>query len=64
MAPLSPADFLRLLEAHVRPMHVSFSRTVLQCFIESAWPLIEDDPDPAFWADRFLELGSAVEIPS
>ena len=64
MAPINPADFPRLLDSYLQPMHVPFSRAALQCFIESAWPLIEDDPDPAFWSERFLELGTAVEAPA
>jgi hypothetical protein len=61
---MNPADFLRLLEAHLQPMHLPFSRAALQAFVESAWPLIEDEPDPAYWSERFLELGAAVEVPA
>jgi hypothetical protein len=55
MNPLTPADFLRLLEIALRPRHVSYSRAALQAFVEAAWPLMEDDPDPEFWCERFLE---------
>jgi hypothetical protein len=59
---MNPPDFLRLLEAHLQPMRVPFSRAALIAFTEGAFPLIEDHPDPDYWASRFLELGSAVEV--
>jgi hypothetical protein len=55
MSTLTPSDFLRLLESDLQPRHVPFSRAALQAFVEGAWSLIEDDPDPAFWCERFLE---------
>jgi hypothetical protein len=64
MAPMNPADFTRLLEAHLQPMHAPFSRAALIAFVESRWELIDDHPDVAFWAERFLELGAAVEVPA
>jgi hypothetical protein len=54
MAPMNPADFLRLLESHLRPLHVPFSRAALQAFVEACWPWMEDDPDIELWASRFL----------
>jgi hypothetical protein len=44
MSALTPRDFLRLLESHLRPMHVPFSRAALIAFIESSWELIDDHP--------------------
>jgi hypothetical protein len=61
---MNPAVFLAQMEKQLQPAGVPFSRAALQCFIESAWPLIEDDPDPQFWCERFLELGAAVEVPA
>jgi hypothetical protein len=55
MNPLTYADFLRMLESSLQLRHVPFSRAALIAFVESAWPLIEDDPDVAFWSERFLE---------
>jgi hypothetical protein len=63
MAP-NPADFLRLMEKQLQPAGVPFSRAALIAFVESSWELIDDHPDPAFWCERFLELGSAVEVPA
>ena len=55
MAPLSPPDFLRLLEQHLQPAGVSFSRAALQAFVEAAWPRIADDPDIEYFANEFLQ---------
>jgi hypothetical protein len=52
---MTPTDFLRLLETALRGRHVSYCPAVLLAFVESAWPLIEDDPDPFYWCERFLE---------
>jgi hypothetical protein len=60
----TPAAFVTLLEVHLLPRSVPFSKGALIAFIEAAWPLCEDDPDPEFWCERFLELGSAVEVPA
>ncbi len=54
MSAMNPADFLRLLEAHLQPMHVPFSRAALIAFVESAWPAIADDPDIEYYAREFL----------
>jgi hypothetical protein len=35
MAPMNPTDFLRLLESHLQPRHVPFSRAALQAFVEA-----------------------------
>jgi hypothetical protein len=55
MAPMNPRDFLTSMETvlHTRP--VEFSRASLIAFVESSWSLIEDNPAPAFWCERFLE---------
>jgi hypothetical protein len=60
MAPINPADFTRLLESHLQPKYVPFSRAALQYFIESAWPLIEDDPDVELWAAKFPATGDVM----
>jgi hypothetical protein len=52
---MNPADFLASMETVLRRRHVAFSRAALQCFVESAWELVTDRPDPEFWADRFAE---------
>jgi hypothetical protein len=64
MSTLTPSDFLHLLESRLRPTHTPFSRAALIAFIESSWELIDDHPDVGFWAERFLELGAAVEVPA
>jgi hypothetical protein len=55
MSTLTPADFLLMLESRFCPTHTPFSRAALIAFIESSWELIDDHPDPSFWADRFCE---------
>jgi hypothetical protein len=54
LAPTNPADFLRLLEAHLQPLHVPLSRAALQAFVEACWPWMEDEPDVEMWAAKFL----------
>jgi hypothetical protein len=60
MAPVNSADFLRLLEAHLQPLHVPFSRSALQAFVEACWPWMEDDPDVEMWAEKFLATGDVM----
>jgi hypothetical protein len=52
---MTPADFLQLLETVLRQRRVPFSRAAAIAFVESCWELIDDNPDPWFWSDRFLE---------
>jgi hypothetical protein len=52
---MNPADFLASMETVLRARRVEFSRAALQCFVDSVWELVDDRPDPEFWADRFLE---------
>jgi hypothetical protein len=52
---MTPTDFLRLLESTLQPRHIEYSRAALMAFVQSAWPWIEDVPDPDFWCERFLE---------
>jgi len=51
--------FTAALEEQLRIRGHSFSRADLLDFVASAWPLIEDDPDPVLWAQRFVEAGRA-----
>jgi hypothetical protein len=51
----TPAAFVTLLEVHLLPRRIAFSRAAVQCFIASCWRLIDDRPDPAFGTARFLE---------
>jgi hypothetical protein len=52
-------DFAAALEEQLRIRGYSFSRADLLDFVASAWSLIEDDPDPVRWAERFVEAGQA-----
>jgi hypothetical protein len=60
MSPMNPADFLRLLEAHLQPLRVPFSRAALQAFVGSCWPWIEDEPDVEMWSAKFLATGDVM----
>jgi hypothetical protein len=60
MSTMNPAEFLRLLEAHLQPLHVPFSRAALQAFVEACWPWMEDDPDVELWAATFLATGDVM----
>lgn len=50
-----PADFLPLIEEDLRARYQPYDRGELLGFVEAAWPLIADDPDPARWATAFLK---------
>jgi hypothetical protein len=52
-------DFTAALEEQLRLRGLSFSRAAVLDFVQSAWPLAEDDPDPVLWAERFVESGRA-----
>jgi hypothetical protein len=60
---MNPPAFLAALEAHLRRHGTPCSRAALQAFVAAAWPPIEDEPDVALWAGRFLEAGG-VEVPA
>jgi hypothetical protein len=51
---MTPADFLPVLEAELRSRPVAFDAGELLAFVEGAWSLIQDDPDPVRWAEEFL----------
>jgi hypothetical protein len=52
---MTPADFLAVLETELAARFAVCDGAELRAFLEAAWPLIEDDPDPARWATAFLE---------
>jgi hypothetical protein len=60
---MTPTDFLQSLESVLQHRRVAFSRAALQMFVESAWPLIDDNPDEDYWSERFVEAGG-VEVPA
>jgi hypothetical protein len=41
---------------------VPFSRGAAIAFVETCWELIDDDPGPWFWSERFYEASGAVSI--
>jgi hypothetical protein len=57
---MTPSDFLHLLEDALRQRRLPFSRGAAIAFVESCWPLIEDNPDPWYWSECFVGTGGAV----
>jgi hypothetical protein len=53
-------EFLSDLEACLRSRPVPFDAADPLAFVEAAWPLIEDEPDPARWAVEFLDAREAA----
>jgi hypothetical protein len=51
---MKPNEFSAALAGELRLLGVPFDRGALLSFVESAWPLIEDDPDPGRWVGAFL----------
>jgi hypothetical protein len=60
--PMTPADFLAALERHLQLHGVPFDRRSLRAFVESAWPLIEEDPTPSRWCSEFLAACQAGAV--
>lgn len=54
-------DFLHQLESELAFTGILFARAEAIDFIEAAWPLIQEDPDPQRWAREFLEAKASVE---
>ncbi len=52
-------EFATALEEQVRLRAVSFRREALQDFVAAVWPLAQADPDPVYWAARFVDSGQA-----
>ena len=52
---MTTQDFLPRVEAELQARFVPFDRGHLRAFLEAAWPLVEDDPDPLRWAREFVE---------
>src|SRR5262245_36973379 len=51
--PLTPADFFRCLQLHLRARSIAYHAADLQAWCAAVWPLAEDDPDPGRWADAY-----------
>jgi hypothetical protein len=59
---MSEIDFVEALEAELQLRAVPFDRAALLSFVASAWPLIRENPDIAFWATEFLKTGSVAWV--
>ena len=50
-------DFTTSLEQELRLRGVRFDRADLLDFAADVWPLAQDDPDVARWAQAFIDRG-------
>jgi hypothetical protein len=48
-------EFTQALEQDLRSRGAPFDPGRLTVYVETCWPLIQDNPDVGYWADRFLE---------
>jgi hypothetical protein len=55
-------DFATALEAELRRRQVDYDGVTLLRFLRDAWPLLQDDPDPMPWADRFIERTRGADV--
>jgi hypothetical protein len=54
---MNQPDFLTALEQELRLRGIGFDRADLLEFVADVWPLAQENPDVAFWAQEFLESG-------
>jgi hypothetical protein len=59
---MSQSDFVEALESELQLRAVPFDLAALLSFVESAWPLIAENPDIAFWATEFLKTESVAWV--
>jgi hypothetical protein len=50
---MTQPDFIAALESELQLRAVPFNRAALPSFVEGGWPLIQENPDAAFWANEF-----------
>jgi hypothetical protein len=53
--PLTPDDFLVLVETDLRLRHVPFDLAELRTFVADVWPLVEPGDTPETWATTCLQ---------
>jgi hypothetical protein len=51
---MTQPDFIQAVESELHLRGIPFDRAGLLAFVASAWPLIEENLDPGFWAGEFL----------
>ena len=52
---MSHGQFVTALESELKLQGVAFSRADVLAFAADVWDLVEDRPDPAWWAKRFVQ---------
>lgn len=50
-------DFTTALEEQLRDRNISFGADEVRDYVETIWPEAQEEPDAAFWAERFLSSG-------
>lgn len=56
---MTPTDFLPSLEQELHLLGVPHDRGDLVAWLDSVWPLVEDDPDVGRWAREYAEAVQA-----
>ncbi len=59
---MSKTVFFASIAWELNLRRISYFRRELESFVDAVWPVAEDDPDPARWADAFIK--SAVRVAS
>ncbi len=54
---MSRDDFAEAVAERLRAQGILFTMPELLDFIDEVWPTVGDNPDPAVWAERFLQSG-------
>jgi hypothetical protein len=57
---MNQTDFVTALEQELQLSGIAFSRADLVDFVSSVWPLAQENPDVAFWAQEFIESRGAT----
>jgi len=52
---MNQADFISALEQELQLRGIGFTRADVQEFVASVWPLARENPDPAWWAQEFID---------
>jgi hypothetical protein len=52
---MTPTDFRAALEQELQLRGARFNRADLLDFVDSVWPLVQENPEVGFWAREFLD---------
>jgi hypothetical protein len=51
---MTQADFTTALEQELQRRGIPFDRSALTAFVDHHWPEVQQNPNPARWASRFV----------